>query len=270
MWAPPLLLIASGILGLLFSIPTGSVGTPYLIAFFTAAVVGTLFVVARGLTVTVAQIPLLFTIITPLVAWYTGSFADMAVGGVSASTPFKTRVITAAYPVIQFFPWMVLITLTTLAIAIWRYVETKRTAEKYQKLRRKDVRRQKEVNQRTARHASEARQRTVRAQQRQESKSAQQLIEESRRRRAERDRLYAQRQQQRLQAQQRRAQRQQQAPHQARVWGGEQRSPRTSPGRNPEIRRVQRPPQNQHRTTTWGEGNLDRPAPRRPRDRRQP
>lgn len=155
-WVPPLLLVISGIVGLLFAIPAGSIGLPYLIAFAVAAIGGTMVVVPRGLTITVAQQPVLFTIITPLVSWFTAEFAHQSVGGATATTPSTTRLITAAYPVVQYFPWMIMIPLICTAIAIWRYLDLTRVNAKTDRLRRKESRRRAEVDAETTRTATEA------------------------------------------------------------------------------------------------------------------
>ena len=46
MFVPPLLMLLAGVIGLLFSVPNGSLGKPYFIAFAVAAVAGTLFLAA--------------------------------------------------------------------------------------------------------------------------------------------------------------------------------------------------------------------------------
>ena len=61
MWAPPLLFVLAAAVGTVAALPTGSIGLPYLIAFAAAAIVGTSLVDPRGLVVTVAQQPLMFT-----------------------------------------------------------------------------------------------------------------------------------------------------------------------------------------------------------------
>ena len=156
LWATPLLLIAEGVLGLLISIPTGSVGMPYLIVFAIAAIVGTLLVVPQGLVVAVAQIPLLFTLITPTVAWFTGSFADPGKGGVTDSTPPKTRLITAAYPIIQHFPFLALVTALCAIIAIWRYVDLRRANAKVESTTRSEARARQKRDKAEVRSASRA------------------------------------------------------------------------------------------------------------------
>ncbi len=137
MFVPPLLMFLAGVVSLLFSVPTGAIGKPYLIAFTVAAVAGTLLVVPRGLVVTVAQIPLLFAIVTFFTAWFTGSLADPENGGVTAGTPNRARMITSAYPIIQHFPWLLILVLICIIIAVWRYLEITRKQEKSLNTQRK-------------------------------------------------------------------------------------------------------------------------------------
>ncbi|WP_156324808.1 DUF6542 domain-containing protein [Corynebacterium lactis] len=140
MLVPPLLMILAGVLGVIFSIPSGTIGTAYLVTFVIAAVVSVVLVVPRGLVVTVAQIPILYSIITVLTAWFTGSFADPANGGATATTPLKARLITSAYPIIQHFPWLAFLMLVCSAIAIWRYLELTRKNQKFANQQSKEAR----------------------------------------------------------------------------------------------------------------------------------
>lgn len=159
MWGPPLLLLLAGVVGLIFAIPGGNIGTPYLIAFAAAAFAGVALVDPRGLFITVAQLPLLFTIITPLVAWFTASFADPSVGGALESTPRRTRAITAAYPIIQYFPWIALITLIALAIALWRYLDVTRANAKAGKEEVREKREVRKADEKATASATKARRR---------------------------------------------------------------------------------------------------------------
>ncbi|WP_367179080.1 DUF6542 domain-containing protein, partial [uncultured Corynebacterium sp.] len=160
-WGPPLLLLLAGVIGLLFAVPVGNIGLPYLIAFSAAAIAGIILVVPRGLFVTVAQLPLLFTILTPIVAWFTASLADPAVGGALDTTPRRTRVITAAYPIIQYFPWIAAVTLIALAIAVWRYLEVTRRNAKVEKTTRKEKRKLQRAEESTTTSATKARRRVA-------------------------------------------------------------------------------------------------------------
>ena len=137
MFVPPLLMLLAGVIGLLFSVPNGSIGKPYFIAFAVAAVAGTLLVVPRGLVVTVAQIPILFALVTFFTAWFTGSLADPENGGATATTSKRARLVTSAYPIIQQFPWLLILMIICVIIAVWRYLEITRTQEKSLNTQRK-------------------------------------------------------------------------------------------------------------------------------------
>lgn len=160
-WAPPLLILLAGVIGILGGLPTGNIGLPYLLAFAAAAIIGTALVDPRGLVVTVAQQPLLFTIVTPVVAWFIASWSDPSVGGATGSTPTKTRLITAAYPIVQYFPWMALIPLICTAIAIWRYLDITRVNAKTDKETRRDNARVQKAEEATTVSATRARKRVA-------------------------------------------------------------------------------------------------------------
>ncbi|MDK8769025.1 hypothetical protein QP932_11060 [Corynebacterium freneyi] len=160
-WAPPLLILLAGLIGILGGLPTGNIGLPYLLAFAAAAIVGTALVDPRGLVVTVAQQPLLFTIVTPVVAWFIASWSDPSVGGATGSTPTKTRLITAAYPIVQYFPWMALIPLICTAIAIWRYLDITRVNAKTDKETRRENARVHKAEEATTVSATRARKRVA-------------------------------------------------------------------------------------------------------------
>ncbi|OFU53510.1 DUF6542 domain-containing protein, partial [Corynebacterium sp. HMSC11E11] len=160
-WAPPLLILLAGLIGILGGLPTGNIGLPYLLAFAAAAIVGTALVDPRGLVVTVAQQPLLFTIVTPVVTWLIASWSDPSVGGATGSTPTKTRLITAAYPIVQYFPWMALIPLICTAIAIWRYLDITRVNAKTDKETRRENARVHKAEEATTVSATRARKRVA-------------------------------------------------------------------------------------------------------------
>ncbi len=161
MWVPPLLFIPAAAIGILFAVGSGNIGLPYLLAFAAAAVIGTLLVVPRGLVVTVAQQPLLFTIVTPIAAWLTASWADPSVGGAMETTPTKTRLITAAYPIVQYFPWMIGITIVCALIAGWRYLEITRVNAKTEKQTRREQARLQKADETATESAAAARRRVA-------------------------------------------------------------------------------------------------------------
>lgn len=120
MLAPPLLMIAAGAVGFVLFISTGAVGTPYLVTFAVAAVAGTFLVAPHGLVVTVAQIPILYTFITIAVGWFGSSWVSSGGGGDMGR---RTKLITAAYPIIQHFPWLAGLMLICILLAGWRLMD---------------------------------------------------------------------------------------------------------------------------------------------------
>lgn len=159
LWAPTLLLIAAGVLGLVLSLGSGNVGILYLLLFAAGAIIGTLFVKPQGLVVAVSQVPLMFAIVTPIIAWLLNSLVDPSKGGATDSTPTKTRLITAAYPVVQYFPWMLGILGVCVVIAIWRYFELTRINSKQQITERKEAKRRQEQSKKSNESATLARRR---------------------------------------------------------------------------------------------------------------
>ncbi|MBV7295720.1 hypothetical protein KRX51_07310 [Corynebacterium sp. TAE3-ERU12] len=139
-WGPLLLLVLASVLGLLASLPSGQVGWGYAALFFTAAIAGTALVDPRGLVLAVSEIPLVFTILTPITAWLTVSFADPS----SGSVDYRTRLVTSAYPVVQFFPWLMAMVIIAIIIAMWRYVRIRQyntTIEREERRRMRMARR---------------------------------------------------------------------------------------------------------------------------------
>lgn len=171
MFVPPLLMLLAGVIGLLFSVPNGSLGKPYFIAFAVAAVAGTLLVVPRGLVVTVAQIPILFALVTFFTAWFTGSLADPENGGATATTSKRARLVTSAYPIIQQFPWLLILMIICVIIAVWRYLEITRTQEKSLNTQRKAAKQRQHRDEVAVESSSQVRRRLAESDRRVASRS---------------------------------------------------------------------------------------------------
>ncbi|MEW4989505.1 DUF6542 domain-containing protein [Corynebacterium sp. 045007] len=171
MFVPPLLMLLAGVFGLLFSVPNGSLGKPYFIAFAVAAVAGTLLVVPRGLVVTVAQIPILFALVTFFTAWFTGSLADPENGGATATTSKRARLVTSAYPIIQQFPWLLILMIICVIIAVWRYLEITRTQEKSLNTQRKAAKQRQHRDEAAVESSSQVRRRLAESDRRVASRS---------------------------------------------------------------------------------------------------
>ena len=127
-WSGIAIVLAALVTGLLLSINGQAVGLPYLLCFAVAALVVALFTEVRGLFLTVAAIPLLFGIMTVFSAWaVTRSLT--AEGTAAFST---TTIVTALFPLAQFFPVLLGVTAGAAAIAllrIWLFRRSGRAAE---------------------------------------------------------------------------------------------------------------------------------------------
>ncbi|WP_460490503.1 DUF6542 domain-containing protein, partial [Corynebacterium nasicanis] len=115
-WSGIAIVVAALITGLLLSLNAQSVGLPYLLCFGIAALVVALFTEIRGLFLTVASIPLLFGIMTVLTAW-TVARSQAPAGTPAFST---TSIVTAVFPLTQFFPFLLATSAAATALALVR------------------------------------------------------------------------------------------------------------------------------------------------------
>lgn len=115
-WSAIAIVLAALVTGLLLSLGAQEVTTPFLICYAVATLAVTLFVEARGLFLTVASIPPLFAVMTVISSWLVGrSLAN------AGTDPFSTTsVIAAIYPITQFFPWLAVVTVLSIVIAVVR------------------------------------------------------------------------------------------------------------------------------------------------------
>ena len=114
-WAPPLVMIAVTITGLVLAAETGTAPMAYFVLFAVACVVCTVLVESRGLFLTVAAQPLYFLIGALAIGW----LSSQATAGNSS----KTKLITAIYPTIEHFLWLLIPFLISVVIAVirWRH-----------------------------------------------------------------------------------------------------------------------------------------------------
>ncbi|WP_420100109.1 DUF6542 domain-containing protein [Corynebacterium sp.] len=107
-WAPLLVMAAVVLTGIVL----GGVGTSYVILFAVSAVVCTALVELRGLFLTVVLLP---------VYWFFGITVAGLVGssGTAGSGP-RTALITAAYPAVEKFLWLVVSLVVCVVIAVAR------------------------------------------------------------------------------------------------------------------------------------------------------
>nr|WP_151528478.1 MULTISPECIES: DUF6542 domain-containing protein [Corynebacterium] len=114
----------------MISLNQQSLGALYLMAFAVGALATVLWVEPRGLTLTVAQIPVIFGIATPCAAFLLGKSNSLSGGDGRLS---KTELLTLIYPLAQFFPTLIVATLSAVAIAVLRYLHHRRTNVKLER-----------------------------------------------------------------------------------------------------------------------------------------
>ena len=156
-WSGPSVVLASLITGLLLSLLSGNLGLPYQLIFIIGSLGIALLVEARGLFLTVASIPLLFGIITPMTAWFVSQ--QGIAGGQGLST---TAVLTAIYPLAEMFPTLVMVTVLCAVIGIVR-IRLLRRNQQHQQVSGEQARRaQREADVANTTVASRAREQSSR------------------------------------------------------------------------------------------------------------
>lgn len=138
MWAPLLVLAAVMITGLVLASGKGQVPESYFILFAVCSVLCALFVEPRGLFITVASFPLFFVLSGSIVGWLSST--------ASPTSNKKTKVITAIYPTIEHFMWLLIPFLITVVIAVFRWWKYKDELTKRQAREERERRRRKEAD----------------------------------------------------------------------------------------------------------------------------
>lgn len=113
-WAPPLVMIAVILTGLVLAISSHAIPTSYFVLFAIATIACTIFVEPRGLFLTVAAIPVYYVLGTFIVGWFASS-------GTGSVTGRKARLLTAAYPTVEHFLWLLFSFLIAVGIALVRW-----------------------------------------------------------------------------------------------------------------------------------------------------
>ncbi|MDO4910455.1 MAG: hypothetical protein Q3972_01770 [Corynebacterium sp.] len=117
-------MIASLMTGAVISVNLQELGLPYHILFVIASLATVLFVGASGLFLAVAQIPIIFAVITPIAQW---SISDALAGEAQKGQISKTSIITSAYALVSNFPVLLLVTILTISLGLGRYYLAMRT-----------------------------------------------------------------------------------------------------------------------------------------------
>ncbi|RNE48506.1 DUF6542 domain-containing protein [Corynebacterium alimapuense] len=154
-WSGIAIVIAALTTGLLLSINAQQISWPYLLFFAVAGIAVALLTEVRGLFLTIASMPLLFAIMTLLTSWSIGRSLS-AEGSAAFST---TSIVTAIYPLVQFFPTLMIVTLIATALAVLRVWVAKRNAVARASAATRHRRRAAEANRRNRDTTSRARNR---------------------------------------------------------------------------------------------------------------
>lgn len=155
-WSGIAIVLAALVTGLLLSINAQAVGVPYLLCFGVAAIVVAVFTEVRGLFLTVASIPLLFGIMTVLSAWVV-TRSQASEGTPAFST---TTIVTALFPLAQFFPVLLAVSALAAAIALFRVWLSHRSGRAAEQRAIAHRRRSAEADRRNRDTATRARRRT--------------------------------------------------------------------------------------------------------------
>lgn len=125
LWTAMSITIAALFTGTVLATTTGSIGWLYLTCFAIAAIATTAAVRLSGLFLHVASLPILFAIGTVITSWLVAK--ENLAGN---ADPFsKTMLLSAAYPLALYFPYLAGITVLTIIIAVWRLHSAKRSYE---------------------------------------------------------------------------------------------------------------------------------------------
>lgn len=151
------IIIAALVTGGLIALYNEAVGMPFLVLFALASIIVTTFVNPKGLFVTVAAIPLLYTFFLLLTCTLNAYF-QLPEGQTSLG---KTSALLIVYPLTQYFPVLLFVTLGTLLIALLRHRLLKKQNEDILAREERARREVSATNKRTRHEAARSRQRAT-------------------------------------------------------------------------------------------------------------
>ena len=138
-------LVATFVVAALITIAVGSIGWPFFIISAAGALAVPYFARLRSLYLLVVSIPVVFTVAIVLTSW-----ALTIQAAPKGASPFSTTsLLSAAFPFIERFPWLLIIFLlcATLAVVrLWRHKNVARTRDAKAQVAR---RAEQETNERT-------------------------------------------------------------------------------------------------------------------------
>ena len=153
------IVIAALVTGGLISLYTQSIGWPFLVLFALSSLLVVTFINPKGLFLTATLIPLLYTLFL-VITGVLNQYFQLAEGQSSLG---RTQLVLVAYPFVQFFPVLLMVSVGVALVAAVRYRLLKRHNAEIIKLEEQERRRTSRSNERTSREATRSRQRTQRA-----------------------------------------------------------------------------------------------------------
>ncbi|WP_018023569.1 DUF6542 domain-containing protein [Corynebacterium ulceribovis] len=142
LWASPLVVLGGALIGVLANISSGQLGMAYIVCFGIAAILATIIVEPRGLTVTVLQQPLLFYVVTPVLGWLSNRITSPDINGFPATRTLVSELLRMMYPLISLFPWVLSIFIICVTIAVVRYLAVLKQDRRIAAAHRRYLRRQ--------------------------------------------------------------------------------------------------------------------------------
>ncbi|MDK8625884.1 DUF6542 domain-containing protein [Corynebacterium appendicis] len=150
------IIVAALVTGGLIALYNEAVGLPFLVLFTVASIVVATFVNPRGLFLTVASIPLLYTFFMlftgVLIAYFQLPEGQTSLG--------RTSAVLILYPLTQYFLVLLFVTLGSLLIALLRLRLLKKQNDDIRAREERQRRSISATNRRTRREASRSRQRS--------------------------------------------------------------------------------------------------------------
>lgn len=153
------IVIAALVTGGLISLYTQSIGWPFLVLFALSSLLVVTFINPKGLFLTATLIPLLYTLFL-VITGVLNQYFQLSEGQSSLG---RTQLVLVAYPFVQFFPVLLMVSVGVALVAAVRYRLLKRHNAEIIKLEEQERRRTSRSNERTSREATRSRQRTQRA-----------------------------------------------------------------------------------------------------------
>ena len=150
------IIVAALVTGGLIALYNEAIGLPFLVLFTVASIVVATFVNPRGLFLTVASIPLLYTFFMLLTGVLIAYF-QLPEGQTSLG---RTSAVLILYPLTQYFPVLLFVTLGSLLIALLRLRLLKKQNDDIRAREERQRRSISATNRRTRREASLSRQRS--------------------------------------------------------------------------------------------------------------